>query len=73
MAVGLLVPGPAGAAALGLVGLMTGATLANVFVLEVITPALTIALLVAAAVVAWNRRDDVRAPLAGRRPRPVVG
>ena len=64
-AVGLLVPRLAGAAALGLVALMTGATLTNVLVLEV-TPALTIAFLMAAAVVAWVRRDDVRALVPGR-------
>ena len=58
-AVGLLVPRLAGAAALGLVGLMTGATLTNVVVLEV-TPALTIVLLLAAAVVAWARLHPTR-------------
>lgn len=65
-AVGILVPRIAGAAACGLVGLMAGATLVNVLVLED-TPALTIALLVAAAVVAWSRWHDVRA----RAPRSV--
>ena len=65
-AVGLLVPRLAGAAALGLVGLMTGATLTNVVVLEV-TPALTLTFLVAAAVVAWVRWDDVRALVPSRR------
>ncbi|MDT0274570.1 DoxX family protein [Blastococcus goldschmidtiae] len=73
-AVGLLLPPVAGWAAVGLVGLMTGATLTNVLVLEV-GPALTIALLVGAAVVAWFRRDDLRAPAgsvsrSGRRGRP---
>ena len=61
-AVGLLVPRLAGAAALGLVALMAGATLTNVVILEV-TPALTVTFLIAAAVVAWARRDDVRALL----------
>ena len=65
-AVGLLVPRLAGAAALGLVALMTGAALTNVLVLEV-TPALTLTLLVAAAVVAWARWDDVRALVPSRR------
>ncbi|SOD95007.1 DoxX family protein [Blastococcus haudaquaticus] len=64
--IGLLVPRLAGVAALGLVALMTGATFTNVVVLEV-TPALTIALLVAAAVVAWARWDDVRALVPSRR------
>jgi uncharacterized membrane protein YphA (DoxX/SURF4 family) len=64
-AVGLLVPRLAGAAASGLVGLMIGATLTNVFVLEV-TPALTLTFLVAASVVAWARWDDVRALAPGR-------
>jgi putative oxidoreductase len=65
-AVGLLVPRLAGIAACGLVGLMAGATLTNVFVLEV-APALTLILLVAAAVVAWALRDDVRTILPARR------
>lgn len=70
-AVGLLVPRLAGPAASGLVVLMAGATLTNVFVLEV-SPALTVALLAMAAGVAWNRRDDVRALLL-RRPGPAAG
>jgi putative oxidoreductase len=65
-AVGLLVPRLAGIAACGLVGLMIGATITNVFVLEV-TPALTLTFLAAAAVVAWFRRDDVRALVPARR------
>ena len=64
-AVGLLVPRLAGAAALGLVVLMAGATLTNVVVLEV-TPVLTLTFLAAAAVVAWARADDVRELLPGR-------
>ena len=51
-AVGLLVPRLAGPAALGLVVLMAGATVTNVAVLGV-SPALTLGLLVAAAVLAW--------------------
>jgi putative oxidoreductase len=65
-AVGLLVPRLAGMAACGLVGLMAGATLTNVLVLEV-APAPTLILLVAAAVVAWALRDDVRTILPARR------
>lgn len=65
-AVGLLVPRLAGIAACGLVGLMIGATFTNVVVLEV-TPALTLTFLAAAAVVAWSRRDDVRALVPVRR------
>ncbi len=49
--IGLLVPRLTWAAACGLVALMAGATVTNVFVLQV-SPASTLALLVAAAVVA---------------------
>ncbi len=70
--VGLVAPRVAGAAACGLVGLMIGATLTNVLVLEV-SPALTLTFLAAAAVVAWARRDDVRALVPARRRRPAVG
>ncbi|TYP88037.1 DoxX family protein [Blastococcus xanthinilyticus] len=65
-AVGLLVPRLAGAAAVGLVGLMAGATFTNLVVLEA-SPALTIALLAGAAAVAWMRRGDLRASRGGRR------
>jgi putative oxidoreductase len=61
-AVGLLVPRLAVAAALGLVALMAGATVTNVVVLGV-SPVLTLILMVAAAVVAWVRRGQVRAML----------
>ena len=64
--VGLLVPRLAGAAALGLVALMVGATLTNVLVLHV-SPAFTLVLLAAAAVVAWDRW---RVPARGGRMRP---
>ncbi|MCA0145724.1 DoxX family protein [Blastococcus sp. LR1] len=66
---GLVLPRLAGPAACGLVGLMIGATLTNLFVLEV-SAAVTLVLLAASAVVAWARWDDVRAlsPVRGRRP-----
>ncbi len=53
-AVGVLVPRLSGLAALGLVCLMVGATLTNLFVLGT-SPLLTIGLLVVAALVAWGR------------------
>ena len=58
-AVGLLVPRLAGPAALGLVGLMAGATVANVVVLGV-SPVLTLVLLLVAAVVARARTTRAR-------------
>jgi uncharacterized membrane protein YphA (DoxX/SURF4 family) len=53
-AVGVLVPRLSGLAALGLVWLMVGATLTNLFVLGA-SPLLPIGLLVTSAVVAWGR------------------
>ena len=53
-AVGLLVPRLSGLAALGLVGLMVGATLTNVFVLGT-SPLLPLGLLVVSGLVAWGR------------------
>ncbi|MFC5639022.1 DoxX family protein [Streptomyces bullii] len=54
-ALGLLVPRLAGLAALGLVGVMLGAVIANVFIDNSMLEA--VALLLLAAVVAWGRRD----------------
>ena len=65
-AVGLLVPRLVGAAAGGLVGLMLGATLTNVVVLQV-TPVLTIALLVASAVIAWTCSRQARSEMVSPR------
>jgi putative oxidoreductase len=53
-AVGVLIPRLSGLAALGLVGLLAGATLTNVLVLGA-SPLLPIVLLVVSAVVAWGR------------------
>ncbi len=63
-ALGLLVPRLCGLAAVGLVGVMTGAVVTELFVLAdpagAVLPAV---LLVLAAVVAWFRRDTTRALL----------
>jgi putative oxidoreductase len=53
-AVGVLIPRLCGLAALGLVGLMAGATLTNVLVLNT-SPLLPIVLLVVSGMVAWGR------------------
>jgi uncharacterized membrane protein YphA (DoxX/SURF4 family) len=66
-AVGVLIPRLSGAAALGLVCLMAGATLANLFVLGA-SPLLPLGLLVAAAVVVRGGWPQTAAP-AGRTRR----
>lgn len=58
-AAGLLIPRTAGAAALGLAGLMVGATLTNLLVLDA-GPALTLGLLLVAGLIAWVRRGQWR-------------
>ncbi len=63
-AVGVLVPRLSGLVALGLVCLMAGATLTNLFVLGA-SPLLTIFLLLVSAFVDWGRWPRTRA-LAGR-------
>ena len=63
-AVGVLVPRVSGLAALGLVCLMIGATLTNLFVLGV-SPLLTIGLLVVGALVAWGRWPQTRSLIYG--------
>ncbi|WP_433273883.1 DoxX family protein [Actinosynnema sp. CS-041913] len=60
-AVGLLVPRLCGLAALGLVGVMAGAVGTELFLLANGDAQLPAVLLVVAAVVAWFRRDTVRA------------
>ena len=65
-AVGVLIPRLSGLAALGLVCLMAGATLANLFVLGA-SPVLPICLLVASAVVAFGRRPRTGAPKGSAR------
>ena len=63
-AVGLLVAPLAGLAALGLVALMVGATITNLFVVDD-SPVVPVVYLVIAAVIAWGRWPSVTA-LAGR-------
>ncbi|HEU4948606.1 MAG TPA: DoxX family protein [Kribbella sp.] len=58
-AIGLLVPRLCGLAALGLVGLLAGAIITNVFVLGE-SPALPFGYLLVAALVAWARRSAIR-------------
>ncbi len=58
-AVGVLIPRLCGLAALGLVGLMAGATLTNVLVLGT-SPLLPIALMLAGVLVAWGRWPRTR-------------
>lgn len=65
-AVGVLVPRFSGLAALGLICLMIGAVLTNLFVLGA-SPLLPIGLLVVSAVVAWGRRARTRSLLGGYR------
>ena len=63
-AIGVLVPRLSGLAALGLVCLMAGAFLTNVFVLGA-SPLLPIGLLVVSALVAWGRWPRTRSLIAG--------
>jgi uncharacterized membrane protein len=68
--VGLLIPRLSGPAALGLLGVMVGATFTQLFILDsallAITPVVLGALL---AFVAWSRRAQFRALLRGRSGR----
>jgi uncharacterized membrane protein len=59
-AIGLLVPRVCGLAALGLAMLLVGATLTNIVVLGA-SPAIPIAYLLVAAVIAWLRRASIQA------------
>jgi putative oxidoreductase len=60
--IGLVIPRLAGLAALGLVGVMVGATFTSIFVLDAGLASITPAILgVLAALVAWARRSEVRA------------
>src|SRR3712207_1976679 len=63
-AVGVLIPRLSGLAALGLIGLMAGATLTNVLVLGT-SPLLPIALMLLSVLVAWGRWSRTRTLLAG--------
>jgi uncharacterized membrane protein YphA (DoxX/SURF4 family) len=58
-AVGLLIPRLSGLAALGLAGLMVGATATNLFVLGE-SPWLPIGLLLVSALIAWGRQSRTR-------------
>jgi uncharacterized membrane protein len=57
-ALGLLIPRLCGLAALGLVGLMVGAVITNVFVLGA-SPVVPLGFLLVAAVIAWFRRSGL--------------
>lgn len=68
-AIGLLIPRLSGLAALGLVGVMVGATLTQVFVLESVVMALTPAFLgIVLGLVAWGRWPQTKT-LAGKLKR----
>ncbi|GAA3443315.1 DoxX family protein [Planomonospora venezuelensis] len=58
--IGLLVPRLAGAAATGLIGLMAGAALTQVLVLEPAWALLPVAFAAVFALVAWDRREQTR-------------
>jgi putative oxidoreductase len=64
-AVGVLIPPLSGLAALGLVGLMAGATLTNMLVLGT-SPLPPISLLVVSSMVAWGRWPQTRALFTNR-------
>ena len=64
-AVGVLIPWLSGLAALGLVGLMAGATLTNVLVLGT-SPLLPIVLFVVSSMVAWGRWPRTRTLFTNR-------
>lgn len=64
-AVGVLVPRLSGLAALGLAGLMAGATITNLFVLGA-SPLLPVLLLVVSALVVWGRWSRTGSLLGGR-------
>jgi uncharacterized membrane protein YphA (DoxX/SURF4 family) len=68
-AVGLLVPRLSGLAALGLAGLMVGATATNLFVLGA-SPWLPIGLLLASALIARGRWSRTKVLAGGLRYRP---
>lgn len=61
-AVGLLIPRLAELAAVGLAGLMIGATLTNLLVIDG-SPLLPLAILVVAGVIAWVRRAETATAL----------
>ncbi|MEQ7125906.1 DoxX family protein [Actinopolymorpha sp. B11F2] len=68
--IGLLIPRLAGLAALGLVGVMVGATFTSVFVLDAGITSITPAILgVLVGLIAWARWSEVKALLALVRAR----
>jgi putative oxidoreductase len=66
-AVGVLIPRLSGLAALGLIGLMAGATLTNVLVLSA-SPLLPVALMLVSALIAWDRWPPTRHLFTNREP-----
>jgi hypothetical protein len=66
-AIGLLIPRIAGLAALGLSGLLLGASATNLFILDA-DPRMPIGLLLMSALIAWGRWPQTKA-LAGPRTR----
>lgn len=65
--IGLLIPRLAGLAALCLVGLMIGATITNLGIIDLASSApMSIGLGVVFAVIAWVRRDEIAASFARR-------
>jgi putative oxidoreductase len=66
-AVGVLIPRLSGLEALGLIGLMAGATLTNMRVLGA-SPLLPIALMLVSALVAWDRWPRTRTLFTNREP-----
>lgn len=65
-AIGLLIPRLSGLAAYGLVGVMIGATLTNLFLLPGMAPVaiMTVVLGAVFATIGWARRQEVRALLS---------
>jgi putative oxidoreductase len=66
-AVGVLIPRLSGLAALGLIGLMAGATLTNVLVLRA-SPLLPVALMLVSALIVWDRWPRTRTLFTNREP-----
>jgi putative oxidoreductase len=63
-AIGLLIPMLSGLAALGLIGLLAGATITNLFVIDA-NPASALIFLVVAVIICWGRWSTVK-DLAGK-------
>ncbi|XVQ09983.1 DoxX family protein [Spirillospora sp. CA-255316] len=60
-AIGLVVPRLAGAAATALIGLMAGAALTQILVIEPAWAAMPVAMGVIFGLIAWTRRDETKA------------